>query len=246
MIDRAAAAIRGAGFVLVLTGAGVSAESGVPTFRGAGGYWRRHHFMDLATPEAFARDPRLVWDWYLDRRATVRACAPNAAHHALAAWAQRARGRLVTQNVDGLHERAGHPDVVRFHGSLWRCRCSGCGAERDDASLAYAELPRCAACGALERPGVVWFGESIPRAAADAAWDAAGEADVVLVIGTTGVVQPAAGLAESARAHGARVIEVNPDPAYGDGERGALGGTWLRATACEVVPKLMGETAGRG
>ncbi len=245
-IDEARSAFRGARFVLVLSGAGVSAESGVPTFRGAGGYWRQRHFSELATPEAFARDARLVWDWYLERRTTVKLCQPNAAHRALAAWAQRAAageappGRLVTQNVDGLHERAGHPDAVRLHGSLWRNACSRCGAERDDDALRHDELPRCAGCGALERPGVVWFGEAIPREAAAAASDAASRADCVLVVGTAGVVYPAAGLVESARDRGARVIEVNPDEDYGRGERGAFGGIWLRAGAGIAVPAVVG------
>ncbi len=238
-------AFHAARFVLVLTGAGVSAESGVPTYRGTGGYWRRHHFSELATPEAFARDPRLVWDWYLERRATVRLCQPNAAHRALAAWSRRVAaggrpaGLLVTQNVDGLHERAGHDPTIRFHGSLWRTRCSGCAAERDDEAMAYPELPRCPGCGAPERPAVVWFGEAIPADACAAADAAAREADCVLVVGTAGVVYPAAGLVEIARDRGASVIEVNPDEDYGIGARGAFGGTWLRAGAGAAVPALL-------
>jgi NAD-dependent deacetylase len=244
--EEARAAFHAARFVLVLTGAGVSAESGVPTFRGPGGWWRQRHFSELATPEAFAREPRTVWDWYLERRAAMKLCQPNAAHLALAAWSRRAQdgqgpaGRLVTQNVDGLHERAGHLGVVRYHGSLWRSACSGCGAERDDAALAYPDLPHCAACGAPERPGVVWFGEAIPAAAASAAAEAAALADCVLVVGTAGVVQPAAGLVSAARARGASVIEVNPDEDYGTGARGAFGGIWLRATAAAVVPGIVG------
>ena len=244
--DEARAAFRAARYVLVLTGAGVSAESGVPTFRGPGGWWRRRHFSELATPEAFASEPRTVWDWYLERRAAVRLCQPNAAHAALAAWSRRARdgrppsGRLVTQNVDGLHERAGHLGVVRFHGSLWRTVCSGCGAARDDDALAYPELPHCAACGAPERPGVVWFGEAIPAAASAAAFEAASLADCVVVVGTAGVVHPAAGLVSSATARGATVIEVNTDPEYGAGERGAFGGLWLRESAAVVVPAVVG------
>jgi NAD-dependent deacetylase len=236
---------QGATFVLVLTGAGVSAESGVPTFRGAGGYWRTRHFSELATRDAFDRDARLVWDWYLERRTSVRLCRPNAAHLALAQWAQRVRapggqeGLLVTQNVDGLHERAGHDPTVRLHGSLWRNACSACGAERDDAALAYAELPRCAGCGALERPGVVWFGEAIPAGAAASATEAARRADCVLVIGTAGLVHPAAGLVETARDRGAAIVEVNPDEDYGVGEHGCFGGSWLRAPAGTVVPALV-------
>jgi NAD-dependent deacetylase len=209
-LARARAIVAGARALLVLTGAGVSAESGIPTFRGAGGYWRTHRVTELATPEAFARDPRLVWDWYLERRRTVSGCVPNAAHRALAAWSTTGRGRVVTQNVDGLHERAGTVGVVRLHGSLWTTRCPECGCERPDESLELPELPRCPRCGALERPGVVWFGEALPDEAVAAAMEAARSADAVLVIGTSGVVHPAAGFVTLARRGRARVVDVNP------------------------------------
>lgn len=232
-------------FVLVLTGAGISAESGVPTFRGTDGWWRNRHFSELASAEAFAREPRAVWDWYLERRGTVKLCSPNAAHAALAAWARRGaagegpRGLLVTQNVDGLHERAGHAPVVRFHGSLWRNRCPACGAEREDEAIAYAELPVSPCCGATERPAVVWFGESIPAEAMEAAFEAVDEADAALVVGTAGVVYPAAALVENLRSRGAAIVEVNPDADYGLGERGAFGGLWLRGAAGALVPELL-------
>jgi len=237
-------------FLLVLTGAGISAESGVPVFRGPGGYWRNRHFSELANSEAFEREPRTVWDWYLERRGTVRLCSPNAAHEALAAWSRRrgaadeSPGALVTQNVDGLHERAGHQGVVRLHGTLWRNRCSGCGREREDASLTWHDLPRSPCCGAVERPAVVWFGESLPRAALDAAIDAVQQADAALVIGTAGVVYPAAGLVERVRSNGAPIVEVNPDEDYGMGDRGAFGGIWLRAAAGAVVPALLASPPG--
>lgn len=245
-LEEARRALAQARFLLVLTGAGISAESGVPVFRGPGGTWRNRHFSELASPEAFAREPRTVWDWYLERRGAARLCAPNAAHAALAAWSRRpgadggAPGLLVTQNVDGLHERAGHEGVVRFHGSLWRNRCSACGREREDDALGWHELPVSPCCGALERPGVVWFGEAIPAEAMDAAHEAVDRADAVLVVGTAGVVYPAAGLVERARSRGAAIVEVNPDDDYGIGERGAFGGTWLRARAGAVVPELLG------
>jgi NAD-dependent deacetylase len=143
--------------------------------------------------------------------------------------------------VDGLHERAGHEPIVRLHGSLWRSCCSQCAGERDDDALAYAELPCCSACGAPERPGVVWFGEAIPPLAATAAQAAASQADCVLVIGTAGVVYPAAALVEQARDRGAHVIEVNPDPDYGQGNQGAFGGTCLRAPAGQVVTALVAD-----
>jgi len=230
----AADIVRGARFLFVLTGSGVSAESGVPTFRGAGGYWRDRSVMELATPEAFAADPRLVWDWYLERRRTVGACEPNAAHRALAAWSRLRGGALVTQNVDGLHERAGHQGVIRFHGSLWRNRCGRCGTERVVADLDYPELPRSPCCGAPERPGVVWFGEAIPETARAAADAALARADAMLVIGTSGVVHPAAGFTAAARARGARVIDVNPEATGIDADLP------LRLPACTAVPAILG------
>jgi len=230
----AAARARAAGHLLVVTGAGVSAESGVPTFRGTGGLWRTHRVTDLATPEAFARDPALVWAWYGERRAAVRACEPNAAHFALARWLDGHPGALVTQNVDGLHERAGHRDVARFHGSLWRNRCMACGAERTVEEVGYEDLPRSPCCAALERPGVVWFGEIIPPEAVEAAERGIANADVVLVVGTSGVVYPAAGIAHAARRRGAFVIEVNPEP---DAVEADL---TVRMPACEAVPAILG------
>jgi NAD-dependent deacetylase len=199
--------------VSVLTGAGVSAASGVPTFRGAGGLWRNHQAQQLATPEAFARDPQLVWEWYAWRRQVISECAPNPAHAVIARWSQRPGFTLITQNVDGLHERAGTRTVIRYHGSIWMLKCwNNCGAtDWADTSVPLDPLPpRCPACGALARPGVVWFGESIPLEAARAADDAAA-CDLFLSIGTSSVVYPAAGLVASARAHGAFTIEINPE-----------------------------------
>jgi NAD-dependent deacetylase len=213
--------IAAASRLTVLTGAGVSAASGVPTFRGPGGLWRNFRPEALATPEAFDRDPRLVWEWYAWRRELVRKASPNRAHEVLAVWSRRIRGfRLVTQNVDGLHERAGTENVVRFHGSLWevacRDRCAGApGAWRHEE--AFPELPpRCPHCGGLLRPGVVWFGEPIPAAALEAAEEAV-DCDVCLAVGTSAVVHPAAGLLAAARARGAFTAEINPEatPATG-------------------------------
>jgi NAD-dependent deacetylase len=214
---RVAAASR----LTVLTGAGVSAASGVPTFRGAGGLWRSYRADELATPEAFDRDPRLVWEWYAWRRELVRKSAPNRAHEVLAAWSRRMPGfRLITQNVDGLHERAGTENVTRFHGSLWDVACrEGCaGSPRAwRAEGTFPELPpRCPHCGGLLRPGVVWFGEPIPPEALAAA-EAAVDGDVCLAVGTSAVVYPAAGLLSAARARGAFTAEINPEatPATG-------------------------------
>jgi NAD-dependent deacetylase len=205
--------LQSAGRVTVLTGAGVSAASGVPTFRGAGGLWRNRDAQQLATLDAFREDPGLVWEWYAWRRQVIAGCQPNAAHHAIAQWSERPGFTLITQNVDGLHERAGTRNVVRYHGSIWMLRCAGgCGAsDWEDLSVPLAPFPpRCRACGALARPGVVWFGETIPPAAARAARGAAA-CDIFLSIGTSSVVYPAAGLVAEARAHGAFTVEVNPD-----------------------------------
>jgi NAD-dependent deacetylase len=250
---------------MVLTGAGVSQESGVPTFRGAEGLWRRMRPEELATPQAFARDPRLVWEWYGWRRELVGACRPNAAHRALARLAMRAPEArasapsvtLVTQNVDGLHlaaarELAGDTDdaipgwarPLELHGSLFRTRCTGCGERRDsrervDAS-AMETLPRCARCRQLLRPDVVWFGEMLHEPTLAAAVAAAAAADVCLVVGTSAVVQPAAALAQHTRAAGGAVIEVNPEPT----PLTPMATVSLRATAAAAVPALVGHQGG--
>ena len=199
--------------ITVLTGAGVSAASGVPTFRGPGGLWRNRQAQQLATPEAFEHDPSLVWEWYAWRRQVISGCAPNAAHQAIARWSERPGFTLVTQNVDGLHERAGTRNVIRYHGSIWTLKCSGrCGApDWDDLRVPLDPLPpRCPRCGALARPGVVWFGEPIPPRALREA-DAATACDVFLSVGTSSVVYPAAGLIAAAKARGAFTVEVNPE-----------------------------------
>ncbi len=198
--------------VTVMTGAGISAASGVPTFRGAGGLWRSFRAEDLATPEAFARDPRLVWEWYDWRRARIAGGQPNAAHGALAAWSAHPGFTLITQNVDGLHERAGTRGVIRFHGSIWELRCaSRCGAPPwEDRTPALTDLPpRCVRCRGLARPGVVWFGESIDPQVLERC-TAATACDVFLSVGTSSIVYPAAGLVHAARANGAFTVEINP------------------------------------
>jgi NAD-dependent deacetylase len=207
--------------VTVVTGAGVSAASGIPTFRGAGGLWKSHRPEELATLEAFDRDPRLVWEWYAWRRELVAKARPNRAHEVIAAWSRRyPEFRLVTQNVDGLHERAGTRSVTRFHGSLWSLACRARCAEAPEAWEApgpLAELPpRCPHCGGLARPGVVWFGEAIPAAALRAAAEAV-DCELFLAVGTSALVYPAAGLVGAAAARGAYTVEINPDatPATG-------------------------------
>ncbi|HSH69538.1 MAG TPA: NAD-dependent deacylase [Deferrisomatales bacterium] len=196
---------------LVITGAGVSAESGVPTFRGVDGLWRSHRAETLATPGAFAADPGLVWEWYDWRRSRVATARPNPAHRWITGYlAERPSGLLVTQNVDGLHRLSGLPDPVEIHGSLWTVRCTVCGAEAEDRRIPLPIPPRCAGCGGLLRPGVVWFGEPLPAAALERAVTAAAVADLVLVVGTSAVVYPVAGLPALAR--DAPLVEINPEP----------------------------------
>ncbi|MCP3978707.1 MAG: NAD-dependent deacylase [bacterium] len=200
------------GPILALTGAGVSAESGLATFRGPGGMWEGRDPMELATPQAFAADPETVWRFYDWRRKQAAEAAPNPAHVAFAALEQgRDSFRLVTQNVDGLHERAGNRDVLRLHGSLWRLRCLGDCEEHDNLELDLGPLPPRCACGALLRPAVVWFGEPLDPAVLHRAEQFAEEADLVIVAGTSALVYPAAALPEIARLAGAYVVEVNPE-----------------------------------
>jgi NAD-dependent deacetylase len=200
------------GPVAVLTGAGVSAESGVPTFRGEHGLWRNFRPEQLATPEAFRRDPALVWEWYDWRRGLIGACAPNAAHETLAEMeALLPDFTLITQNVDGLHQAAGSRNVLELHGNIWRTRCTRCGRTSDDHGVPLPEIPpRCSQCGALLRPDVVWFGESLPSQVLEGAWAAAARCRLMLVVGTSAEVQPAASLPLVALRHGARLVEVNP------------------------------------
>jgi NAD-dependent deacetylase len=217
--------------ITVLTGAGVSAASGVPTFRGADGVWKNFRPETLATAEAFGRDPKLVWEWYAWRRFRIAACDPNAAHHVLADWSRRFPNfRLITQNVDGLHERAaasakatadktagqGHAsDVICLHGSIWDVSCwQGCSkapARWRDESDSFAEIPpKCPHCGGPIRPGVVWFGETLDPGVVRKASKAA-ECDIFITVGTSAVVYPAAGFITAAKQHGAFTVEINPE-----------------------------------
>lgn len=213
LIDRATAELRKAQRVCVLTGAGISAESGIPTFRDAlTGLWEKFNPEDLATPEAFERDPKFVWDWYEFRRELILKVEPNPGHYALAELAHLVPSlTLVTQNVDGLHQRAGSRGVLEYHGNILRDRCTVEQIIADRSEDSRRGMPRCAACGGLLRPDVVWFGEAIPAGPMLAAAEAAQDCDVFLSVGTSSLVYPAAGLAETALGRGARVIEINPN-----------------------------------
>lgn len=202
------------GSVAVLTGAGISAESGLSTFRGAGGLWEGHRVEEVAHPRAWARDPVTVWRFYEARRVQAATCAPNKGHLGLAQLERRLGGRftLATQNVDGLHRQAGSANVLELHGSLWRVRCTSCGREEENRAVPLPVLPpRCAACGGVQRPAIVWFGEVLPEGVFTAAMEAASRCALFLIVGTSAVVQPAASLAVIAADAGAQIWEVNPD-----------------------------------
>ena len=229
--------------LVVLTGSGVSSESGIPTFRGDEGLWRQHRPEDLATWEAFERDPELVWSWYDYRRRIIADAEPNKGHTAIA----RLEGEfddftLVTQNVDGLHERAGSGGPVELHGNIWRARCT---KEHTTVDLPENPLvpipPKCAQCGALLRPDVVWFGEPLPMEAYEASHQAASTCDAMLVVGTSAVVRPAASLPLVAKHNGAFVVEVNANYT----PISALIDATLIGRAGEVLPKLVGALLDR-
>lgn len=236
--------------ISVLSGAGVSAESGVPTFRGEDGLWRSHRAEDLATPGAFRRDPKLVWEWYDWRRQKIGTCRPNPGHQALARFAiGTGRVRIITQNVDGLHEAAareaaGHGDPspalpLELHGSIFRVKCTSCTyriPHRDPVSTGTSEvLPRCPVCSNLLRPDVVWFGESLDSRVLSEAFEFAREADVCLVVGTSALVHPAASVPLATREAGGTIIEVNPT----ETPLTPLAGIVLRGASGDLLPRLL-------
>jgi NAD-dependent deacetylase len=227
--------------IAVLTGAGVSAESGVPTFRDAlNGLWSKFNPTDLATPEAFARNPELVSRWYDERRCSLTHCRPNAGHVALAelqrrAFSQGRRLTLITQNVDRLHQVAGSTDVIELHGTLWVWRCLDCNNEVEERGPAFGVYPPHCPCGGSRRPAVVWFGEGLPKHAFLQAQRAAGSCRLFISLGTSSVVYPAAGLIDLALQNSARVLEVNPEETPYSSR--AL---WsIRGRTGEVLPQLI-------
>jgi len=214
IVEKVAEMIISSSYIVAFTGAGVSADSGVPTFRGSGGLWEKYSPEELASPWGFQRDPLLVWKWYAWRMRIIERAEPNAAHKLLASLERRGKVKaVITQNVDGLHQRAGSNNVIELHGNIWRVRCTACGYKWILKSVPKdEELPlRCPKCGALARPDVVWFGEPLPRDALERALDEMQKADLVIVIGTSGVVEPAASLPLIAKDSGARLIDVNPN-----------------------------------
>ncbi len=244
-LERARGLVAGADRVVALTGAGISAESGVPTFRDAGGLWRSHRPEELATIGAFERDPRTVWEWYEWRRGFAAECEPNDGHRALARFfLGRGAAGIVTQNVDGLHTRAaldeagdGPPDAalpIEIHGAIARDRCNACGL-RADAEPLGESLPRCAACGGMRRPDVVLFGEMLDGELLARAHALAERADLCLVIGTSAVVYPAAGIPLATLRGGGSIIEVNPEPTELTGAAAVA----VRGAAGVVLPVLL-------
>lgn len=234
--------LRSARRVVALSGAGISAESGIPTFRDAQkGLWAKFDPEELATPQAFARNPKFVWDWYAMRRQTLQDVAPNAGHYALAQWERHCDElTVVTQNVDGLHQKSGSSDVVELHGNILRIRCSGENVVVDEWQERPGEVPRCGQCAAYLRPDVVWFGEMLPLEELIRAEKVVAAADLVLSIGTSSLVQPAAQLPYQAMEAGVRVVEINPEetPLSRDADFS------LRGQSGQILPALLAAIEG--
>jgi NAD-dependent deacetylase len=233
-ITTLAARLAGVENISVLTGAGISAESGIPTFRGAEGLWKKYRAEELATPSAFARDPRLVWEWYDWRRGIIGAKKPHRGHEVLAAWERLfPRFDIITQNIDGFHLLAGSSNVLELHGNIWKMRCTREGTVFDNHTTPLEEIPPlCPDCGALLRPHVVWFGESLDMGILDQAFRLSSTCEAMFIIGTSAVVQPAASLPMSAAR--ALKVEINPDPTPLTGRVDFS----LRGKAGDILPRL--------
>ena len=199
--------------ITVLTGAGISAESGIPTFRGSDGLWNNLNPQDIATPEAYNNDPKLVWEWYDWRRRIIDKASPNHGHLALAEIErQKEKFTLITQNIDGLHQVAGSQNIIELHGNIWETRCVNCGLVARNYEVPLPDLPpKCSQCGEMVRPNVVWFGEIIPMELIDTALLAIEESDLMMIIGTSGVVEPAASMGLLAKQSYKKVLEINLD-----------------------------------
>ena len=224
--------------IVVLTGAGISADSGVPTFRGTDGLWRNFRAEDLATPEAFERNPRLVWEWYNWRRELIATKQPNAAHDTIVELERRSpQFWLITQNVDGLHRAAGSRKLSEIHGNIWMVRCTACGRITENRDIPIQFLPTCANCRSLLRPHIVWFGESLAEEDLRRSYAALRSSDLCLVIGTSGVVYPAAGFASVAKEAGVYVAEINLDRT----PHSDLVDLSIQGRAKEIVPLLVAE-----
>lgn len=229
--------------IVVLTGAGISAESGVPTFRGQEGLWQNFRPEELATPEAFWKDPKLVWEWYDWRRNAVKDARPNPGHYALADLENQGKKiTLVTQNIDGLHQIAGSTDITEMHGNLWQIRCTKCGEIEQNFEVPLPELPpKCKKCGEIARPNVVWFGEMIEMSLIDKILRAIEDCQVMLIVGTSGIVEPAASMGLVAKQTNKTVIEINLDETPSAG----LYDIVIREKSGEILPLLFTSTSDR-
>ena len=235
-VKQAAEILRKSKRIAVLTGAGISSESGVPTFRGRDGLWRQFRAEDLATPEAFSRDPKLVWEWYDWRRGLIGNVEPNPGHRILAKWETLfPEFVLITQNIDGLHAKAGSKNILELHGNIWKLRCTKEETIMENHVSPLGDIPpRCPSCGETLRPHVVWFGESLDPDILHRAFAFSSLCEVMLVIGTSASVQPAASLPFYASDAGAKIIEVNPDPT----PLTSLANISLQGKAGEILPLI--------
>jgi len=225
--------------IVVLTGAGISAESGIPTFRGEEGLWKQYRAEDLATPIAFIKDPKLVWEWYDWRRGIIASKKPNAGHKILRRWEKIFPNFiLITQNIDGLHQKAGSKNILELHGNIWKVRCTEERTITENHDIPLEEIPpHCPDCGALLRPHVVWFGESLDSSVLHKAFQVSSSCEIIFSIGTSAVVQPAASLPLAAAEANAKIVEINPDPtpltSYADFS--------FRGKAGEILPLINKE-----
>lgn len=238
MIKRAVELITSANYLIALTGAGVSAESGIPTFRGQNGLWKKYRVDELATLDAFRKNPKLVWQWYSWRISIVISAKPNPAHYSLA-YLERIRilKTLITQNVDNLHERAGSRNLIKLHGDILTAKCTSCNYEHKIWEPPKIIPPKCPRCRSIMRPGVIWFGETIPQDIINRALAEAEKADVILVVGTSGVVMPAGAIPEIVKKNEGRVIEINIEKSLIT----RIADIHIRGKAGEILPKIVEE-----
>ncbi len=234
MFEPVAEKLKHAEKIIFVTGAGISQESGIPTFRGKAGFWRKYDAMKLATIDAFYENPKLVWEWYQERRQNILAAKPNSGHVAIAELEKQKQVHVLTQNIDGMHQRAGSKNVLELHGSIVTIKCTSCNF-KDKISSAFSELPPLCKCGSILRPDVVWFGEPLPQDVWQAAMVHASSCDIMVVVGTSLVVSPANLLPIYAKQNGAMIIEVNP-------EETPMSGTMdlsVRSSAAKALPELV-------
>jgi NAD-dependent deacetylase len=234
MFESFADKLKAAKNIVFVTGAGISQESGIPTFRGKDGLWRKYDAMKLATIDAFYEDPKLVWEWYQERRQNMLAAKPNPGHEAIAKLEQHKQVHVLTQNIDGLHQRAGSTSVYELHGSIVTIKCTSC-SYRDKISSSFAQLPPLCKCGNILRPDVVWFGEPLPKDTWQAAIEQASSCDIMVVVGTSLVVSPANLLPIYAKQNGATMIEVNPEETSMSGKMDLS----VRSSAAKALPQLV-------